>query len=543
MSAKARFQSMGDSMKHAVHCLVVGLMLGGSPSVALADIVLNRGNGGEPATLDPHHTDGRVESNILRDLFEGLTVYGADGSISAGVAERWEASADGKSYVFYLRGDAKWSNGDPVTADDFVYSFRRAVSPEFGGYAADFRIIQNAGDVIAGKLPKDKLGVSSEGPTVFKVALNTPAPYFLSLIASSNVALPVHRATVESGAVAWSDPAKFVSNGAYVLSEWKPKQQIVLNRNKFFHAKSKVGIDKVIFHPVEDANEELSRFLAGKLDIANEVPQEQVRWISNKYPQQFWNKPFLATYYYALNLTAEPFKGNASLRRALSLAVDRERITDKVTRAGEMPAYSLVPPIVANYTQQKADFVTTPKPMRIEEARRLFAKAGYSPAQPLRLNILYNASENNRTIAQSVISMWEDAFGKGVVVTTESVDRTEYLKRRDRRDFQVVRAAWIGDFADPGVFLNLMMGDAKPPRNDPGYNNPQYDALLAKAAETADATDRSGILAQAERLLAQDIPIIPIYHYATKSMVNPKLKGWMYNVRDVHSSRFLSFAE
>lgn len=531
-------------MKHAVHRLVVGLMLSGAPTLAYADVVLNRGNGGEPATLDPHRTDGRVESNVLRDLFEGLAVYGADGSVVPGAAERWEASQDGKSYTFYLRGDAKWSNGDPVTAEDFVYSFRRAISPEFGGYAADFRIVQNAAEVIAGKLAKDKLGVVAEGPGVLKVTLNAPAPYFISLVASSNVGLPVHRASVEAaGAASWSEPGKLISNGAYSLAEWKPRDHITLNRNKFFHSKGKVAIDRVNFYPIDDANEEMTRFLAGQLDATNEVPQDQVRWISNKYPMQFWNKPFLATYYYALNLTAEPFKGNLNLRRALSLAVDRERITDKVTRAGEMPAYALVPPIVPNYVQGRAEFITTPKPIRIEEARRLFARAGYSPAQPLRLSILYNTSENNRIIAQSVIAMWEEAFGKGIVVTTESVDRAEYLKRRARRDFQIVRAAWIGDFADPGVFLNLMMSEAKPPRNDSGYASAQFDALLAKAADTADSTERSSLLSQAERLMIQEIPIIPIYHYATKSMVNPKLNGWEYNVRDVHLTRFLSFAE
>ncbi|MBV5336216.1 peptide ABC transporter substrate-binding protein, partial [bacterium] len=215
----------------------------------------------------------------------------------------------------------------------------------------------------------------------------------------------------------------------------------------------------------------------------------------------------------------------------------------ELTRAGEMPAYGFVPPTVPNYTQQRADFVGASTAERLEEARRLFAKSGYSPAQPLRLEILFNTSESNRVIAQSVISMWEEAFGKGIVVSTLSVDRPEYLKRRARREFQVVRAAWIGDFADPGVFLNLMLSTNKPPRNDAGFSNAQYDAVLTKAGGTADSAERSILLSEAERILIDEVPIIPIYHFATKSMVSPRIKGWVYNVRDVHPSRFLSFRD
>lgn len=513
-------------------------------TAAQAATVLNRGNGGEPSTLDPHRTDGRIESNILRDLFEGLVVYGPDGRILPGVAESWQVSEDGKLYSFQLRADARWSNGDAVTAEDFVYSLRRALTPKDGIQpSSNMRVIKGAAAVIDGTKPADTLGVAAPNPRTVTIALEAATPYFLDLIAADNSALPVHRGTVESQRERWTDPGKMVSNGAYVLEEWRARQQIGLGRNANFHGRGGVSIDKVNFFPIDDSAEEVDRFKAGTLHLTYEVPQDRVKWISLTEPKVFWNRPFLATYYYAFNLTVEPFKSNRDLRRALSLAVNRENIVDKVTRAGETPAYGLVPPIVPNYRRQTADFIAEPMDNRLREARRLFSAAGFSPMQPLAVEILYNQSENNRVIADAVISMWQDAFGKGIQVKPVSVERTDYLKRRARRDFQIVRAAWIGDYADPTVFLNLMLSTALPPRNDPGYRSRKYDDLLAKAAASEDAAQRSSLLGQAEKAMIDDDPVIPIYHFSTKSLVSQQIKGWVYNVRDVHPSRFLSFAE
>lgn len=534
-------------MKSIVRCAgtVAAICLGaavGTSSMALAETVFNRGNGGEPSTLDPHNTDGRIESNIFRDLFEGLVVYGPDGRFIPGVAESWEISHDGLTYTFHLRPNAKWSNGDPLTAEDFVYSFRRAVAPHPGASAANLRMIEGAEAVMGGGSP-DKLGVKAVDPATVRITLVTPTPFFLGVLSSDNMALPVHRATVEKNGDKWTDAGKMVSNGAYTLADWQRGKPLVVVRNANYYAKDSVSIDRVIFHPVADPGEELNLYRAGKLDITNEVPQDQVKWISLSQPKEFWNKPFLATYYYALNLTAEPFKGNRSLRKALSLAINREQIVEKVTRAGEMPAYGLVPPIVPNYRRPLPAFAAEPMEQRLEEARRLFADAGYGPSQPLKLEILYNTSENNRVIAEAVMAQWNRAFGKGLAVTSVSTDRGEYLKRRARRDFQVVRAAWIGDFADPTVFLNLMLSTALPPRNDPGYHSAKYDELLAKAATMTEVSERSALLADAERTMTEEYPVIPIYHWATKSLVSPKVKGWKFNIRDVHPSRFVSIVE
>ncbi|PWC31488.1 hypothetical protein TSO352_31210 [Azospirillum sp. TSO35-2] len=533
-------------MKLFVRCIASAVALFAGTlalSPASAETVLNRGNGGEPVTLDPHLTDGRVESNIFRDLFEGLLVYGPDGRLLPGVAESWDVSEDGLTYSFHLRANAKWSNGDPITADDFIYSLRRAVAPHGGPAAANLRLIEKADAVMAGTAPPTQLGVTATDPATLRIRLSTPAPYFLALLSSDNMALPVHRASVEANGDRWTEPGKLVSNGAYTLAEWQRGKPLVVTRNPNYYAKDSVSIDRVVFHPVADPDEEMKLYRAGLLHVTNEVPQEQVKWISLSQPKEFWNKPYLATYYYALNLTAEPFKGNPTLRKALSLAINRQTIVEKVTRAGEMPAYGLVPPVVPNYRRPLPAYVAEPMERRLEDARRLFADAGYGPSQPLKLEILYNTSDNNDAIATAVRSQWETAFGKGLIVTTVSVDRTEYLKRRARRDFQVVRAAWIGDIADPTAFLNLMLSTAQPPRNDPGYHNAKYDALLAKAAATIDTPERAKLLVEAERMMVDDVPVLPIYHFATKSLVSTQVKGWTFNIRDVHPSRFLSIGD
>lgn len=516
------------------------LLLIGAACPSAADVVLRRGNGGEPTTLDPHRTDGRIESNILRDLFEGLVTTGPDGRILPGVAESWQIGDDGMNYTFRLRADAKWSNGDSITAADFVFSLRRAIGLEVGRDAgASIAVIRKADTIIAGQAPIDQLGVDAPDPLTVHIALRNPAPYFLALMASDNKALPVHRSTIEKYGDDWAKPGRLVSNGAYQLAEWSTGKPVVLTRNPNFHHAAEIKIDKVLFYPIADAFDELKQFQAGMLDVTNEVPQQQVKWISLTQPREFWNRPYIATYYYALNLTTEPFRGNLKLRQALAMAVNRDALVNKITRAGESPAYGLVPPAVQNYHHQSMAFASLPMAQSLEKARRLFAEAGYSPAMPLTLEILYNTSENNTLVANAVISMWKEAFGKGIVVNTVATDRTEYLRRRSQRAFQVVRAAWIGDFGDPTVFLNLLRSTAQPPRNDSGFKNAKYDELLVKASETNDVSERAELLQQAEKLMLEEIPIIPLYHYATKSLVSQRVKGWLFNIRDVHPTRFL----
>lgn len=522
---------------------VLCAVIAGLAAPAFAESVLTRGNGGEPATLDPHYTDNRPDSNILRDLFEGLVVYGPDGRILPGIAESWDVTDDGLIYTFRLRAAAKWSNGDPISAEDFVYSLRRAIAPRpRADRPLNMGVIRNADAVMKGEKPPAELGVDAPDARTLRIVLKGPTPYFLALLSADNNALPVHRASVDADPDHWAEPGRMVSSGPYRLKEWQPKQRIVLERNPNYYGNDGVRIDRVVYLPISSAAEELRLLREGKLDLTYEVPQEQVKWISLSNPKEFWNKPFLATYYYAFNLNADPFKGNRALRKALSLAVNREALADKVTRAGEMPAYSLVPPAITGYRRQAAAFIDESMDKRLEQARHLFAEAGYSPAQPLNLELLYNTTDNNRKIANAIIDMWKETFGRGIVITPVSIEWTDYLNRRRARQFQIVRAQYSGNYADPTQFLNLMQSEAKPPRNDPGFKSADYDALLEKAGQTVDPAARMVLLQQAERLLMDEYAIIPLYHLATKSMVSARVQGMTFNIRDVHPTRFLDVA-
>lgn len=522
-----------------VRALVLGLALALVAGGARADTVLRRGNGAEPATLDPQRATGITEANVINDLFEGLVTLGPTGAILPGVAQSWEVSPDGRLHTFHLRPQARWSNGEPVTAGDFLYSLRRAVDPATASdYAPVLAPILHAEDIIAGRRPPADLGVAAPDAATLTLALKAPTPYLLGLLAHT-IAFPVHRATVEAFGEAWTRPGNAVTNGAYAIAEWTPQARLVVVRNPHFHDAGNVRIDRVIYHPTEDVPAELKRYRAGELDVTFQVPVDQIKWVTDNLPDQFWNKPYLGTYYYVFNLTRAPFRENRKLRRALSLAVDREILVHKVTRAGELPAYGWVPPGLTGYAPQGADFRTLTQAQRAEEARRLFAEAGYGPGKPLAIELLYNTSENHKKIAVAVAALWQQTLGKeNITVTLTNKEWKVYLESRHRRDYQIARAAWIGDYDDPSNFLDLFLSAAGG-RNESGYDNPRFDQLLIQAATTADPAARMGLLEEAEQVLIDDMPIIPLYHYATKYLVNPKVKGWAFNIRDIHLSRFL----
>jgi oligopeptide transport system substrate-binding protein len=516
--------------------LAVAFLLAGS-AMANAESVLRRGNGAEPETIDPHKSTGVPENAIETDLFEGLVTLAADGKQIPGVAESWDISDDGTIYTFHLRDDAKWSNGDPVTSADFVYSFQRAVDPKTAAdYAPILSPIKNADDIIAGKITDlNQLGVTAPDAKTVVITLNAPTPYLLGLLAH-NIAMPVHKATVEKFGDQWTRPGNIVSNGAFMLKDWVPQSQLTVVKNPNFHDAANVKLDKIIFYPTEDLAEELKRYRAGELDITYDVPSEQVKWLEANMKDEFHNTPYLGTYYYVINLTRETLGKAPAIRKALSLGVDREILTDKITRAGEIPAYSWVPPNIPGYQQQFLDFKGEAKAQRLEEAKKLLVDAGYGPDKPLKIQLLYNTSENHKKIAVAIASMWKPL---GVQVELVNQEWKVYLETRDKKDFDIARAAWIGDYADPINFLDMFKSDAGA-RNDAGYNNPKFDELLKTAGATVDPQKRLEILAQAEKVFLDDNAMIPIYHYTTQHMLSPKLAGWEFNILDIHPGRFLS---
>ncbi len=509
-----------------------------SSAVASAETVLRRGNGAEPETLDPHKSTGVTENVIENDLFEGLVTFSPDGKYVPGVATSWDISDDGKVYTFHLRGDAKWSNGDAVTADDFVYSFRRAVDPTTASdYAPILSPIVNADAIIAGKAEVASLGVAAPDAATVTITLNAPTPYLIGLLAH-NISFPVHQATVEKFGDQWTRPGNMVSNGAFMMADWVPQSQVTVVKNPNFHGAAEVKLDKIIYYPTEDLQEELKRYRAGELDITYDVPSEQVKWLEENMASEFNNTPYLGTYYYVINLTKEPLGKQAGIRKALSLALNREILTDKITQAGELPAYSWVPPNIEGYQQQFTDFKDMPQDQRMAEAKKLLADAGYGPDHPLELELLYNTSENHKKIAVAVASMWKPL---GVDLKLTNQEWKVYLDTRDNKNFEIARAAWIGDYADPVNFLDMFLSDAGE-RNDAGYNNPKFDELLHQAAGTVDPSERLAELAKAEKIFLDNTAIIPIYHYTSQHMLSPKLTGWEFNILDIHLGRYMALS-
>ena len=536
-SARHRPGTSTRTLVMALVALLAALLLGASPAYA-ANNTLQRGNGAEPETLDVHKSSGVPEANIQRDLFEGLVAEGADGSIVPGVAESWSLSEDGTVYTFRLRRNAKWSNGDPVTAHDFVFALTRGVDPAVGSdYAFILWPIANAEEITKGKVKElEQLGVEAVDAHTLKVTLKAPTPYFIGLL-THHQAYPVHRKTLEQHRDKWTRAGNMVSNGAYRLAEWVPQSHVRLERNPHYWDAANVPIEAVVFHPTEDKSTELKRFRSGELDIAYDVPIDQIGWVEKNLADQFRNTAYLGTYYYALNLTKAPFRDKPGLRNALAMTIDREVLTGKVTKGGEIPAYAWVPPGVNQYAGARVPWAGLSKAERLARAKKLYAEAGYSRDNPLRVQILYNTSDNHKRIAIAISGMWKQALG----VQTELFNQEwkVYLTTRRAMQFEVLRAGWIGDYNDANTFLELLKGTVGT-MNPAGYANAEYDVLMKKAETETDLEARAGLMQKAESILLTDLPIIPIYHYTTQHLVNPRVKGWVDNVMDVHPTRHLS---
>jgi oligopeptide transport system substrate-binding protein len=508
------------------------------PSVLALQQELHRDNGQEPQTLDPHLVEGLASAHILRDLFEGLTAESPEGRIIPGAAIRWNISRDGKTYTFYLRRDALWSNGDPVTAEDFVYGLQRSADPATASkYAQVLLPIENAAEVLSGDLPTSELGVTAMDEFTLQIRMKGPTPYFLALLNHPST-YPVHRASVLEHGPAFSRPGNLVSNGAYVLSDWVIRSRIELVKNPNFWDAQNVILEKVIYYPFEDRSTALKRFRAGKLQWTSEVPSNQFKWLQKHYPDELVISPWLGSYYFGFNLEREPFIANPELRMALVLALDRDLLTQKVTQFGELPSFTLVPPGIRDYVSPLPEWAEWTQAQREEEARRLYAEAGYSEENPLKFEIRYTAGENNKKMALAASSLWKQVLGAQATLLNE--ENKVFLQNREQKILtQVFQSGWISDYADPYSFLNLFRSESG--RNHYGYSNGLYDALLDEIAAERIPSRRRIMMSEAERLLLADVPFIPLYTYVTKRMVNPRLKGWQSNVMDHHYSKDMFF--
>ncbi len=506
------------------------------PEILAEEQVLHRGNGEEPQTLDPHLAEGVPTANLLRDLFEGLTTTAPDGRIVPGAAIHWDISRDGLTYTFYLDPAARWSNGEPVTAKDFVWSWQRVVNPETGAaYGRMLAPVVNAEQIFAGDLPPGELGVTALNPTTFQVRLADPTPYFLGLLAHPTT-YPVYRPALEEHESAHVRPGNLVSNGAYRLTDWQVRSRIVMKKNEYFRDADNVVIEQVVFYPFEDENTEFNRFRAGDLQWTYQVPSAQFRWLKSNMDEALMISPWFGTYFFSFNLTREPFEDNLSLRQALNLAIDRKIITERVTQFGEIPTFNLVPPGLPGYQPPRPEYADWTQEEREAEALRLYRQAGYSESQPLTVELRYNTSDNHRKIAVAIAAMWKQTLGVRTRLVNEEF-RVFLQNRAQRRVTQAFRAGWIGDYQDAFTFLELFHSGHG--RNDAGYNNFRYDRLLERIASERITASRRNLMVEAERMLLEDQVVLPVFIYMTRRLINPRLKGWEENIMDYHLTRYM----
>ena len=495
---------------------------GGPADSGTATSVLNRGIVVDPETLDAHKARTNQAADVLRDIGEGLVSYSATGELVAGVAENWTASDDGLTYTFNLRANAKWSNGDPVIADHFVFAFKRLSDPKTAALYAQF-----LGDISTLEAPDDQTLV---------IRLTRPTAYLLSLL-THPATFPMHPGSIAEHGDSFARPGKLLSNGAYILSEWVPGSILTLKRNPYYWNDAATSIDEVRHHVITQDATELARYRAGEIDVTGTIPPDGFKQLKEEFGDQLHVAPKLGLYYYGFNLSNPVFKDSPELRQALSMAIDRELLVEKVTGRGESPAYSWVPPGVDNYSSPAFSYAELTQQERNQIARRLYEEAGYGEENPLRFELRYNTSDSQRRVALAIQSMWQDALGAEATLVNEEF-QVLLANIQEKEITDLFFLSWIGDYNDAHTFLSVL--ESASSANSPGYVSEEYDSLLQRAGEQTDLDRRRLYLEEAERAMLADHPAIPIYFYVTKHLVSPRVGGWGDNVLDYHYSQHLS---
>jgi ABC-type oligopeptide transport system substrate-binding subunit len=496
------------------------------PSVA-AETVLRIANLAEPGTLDPHKLSTGPEEHIVRNLFETLVVRDPKGNVAPGAAESWSVSEDGTTYRFKLRSDARWSNGDPVIAGDFVFSLRRVEDPKSNStFADELYPIKNAEEVNTGKLDVTALGVTAPDERTVEITLKAPTPYFLQVLTVEQ-AMPVHEKTVRLGED-WVKPGKMVSNGAYMLDDWKPSSHIRLIKNPHYWNAGKVAIDTVVFDPTENLATALKRYRADEFDIIyGGVPNDQLGWLKQNMPKELHVAPAPFVVFYAFNTTRPPFT-DQRVRQALAMAINREVLVEKVTRGGELPAYGYVPDGIADYTSQKVSWSKMNQADREAAAVKLMSEAGYGPRKPLNVRLNYATSENRKQVAIAIAAMWKKL---GVNVEFVNAEQKVHIANLRQGDFDVGLSGWSPDYDDAQFFLFLFQTSSG--QNWARFSNPDYDRLMDTASATRDQAKRAQLMQQAELILLREMPVLPLFFSTWKNLVSTRVKGWEDNLFNV----------
>ena len=520
---------------------------GGGPAVPAADRAqvaelissrhLRRHIQTAPRSFDPTLSVDVQGQQLFDDLFEGLVRIDGNGEIVPGVARSWDLSADATVWTFHLEEKARWSNGDPLTARDFVYSWRRLADPATASQAAQqLAPVVNAEAVTTGALPTDQLGVRAIDDRTLEVRLVAPTPYFLYLL-STNYLLPVPQSAIARYGSTWTDAGKMVSNGPFVLDEMRINGAIQLRRNPQFRDASAVWLERVTWYPVSDETAMTSRYLAGDLDVTDRFSMNDLPWLREKLGSQVLLSPYYGTVALGFNVQRKPFNVHA-LRLALSMAVDRELLTGKLMNGGYVPAYSLVPPS-QGYTPVIPDWASWSPEKRHARARELYAEAGYSARHPLVVDLAFASSAENRRTMEALTAMWRANLG--AELRLYSNEWRVFQNDRRVHKYDLFWDSWIGDYLDPLTFLQLMQKESG--NNYTQYDNPRFEALVAKAVATGDPAERLRLYHDAEATSDADTPEMPLYFYQSRHLLKPYVQGWRPNVVDRNPSRYLRLAE
>jgi oligopeptide transport system substrate-binding protein len=497
---------------------------------------LHRGNGAEPDTLDPHKAQGQWECNIVGDMFVGLFTEDAAANPIPGAALSYSASADGLTCTFKLR-EHTWSDGVPVTAQDFVFSFRRIADPKFAAqYVSVLFPIKNMEAVSGGRLPIDQLGVRAVDDRTLEIAFHFQVPYVAQLLTCfAAYAVPKH--TIERYGDRWLRPENIVTNGPYVLKQWRPNDHVQLVKNPRFYDAANVKIENVFFYPTPDSESALKRMRGGELDLLSDsLPPQKIDWLKANMAKELRLEPFIDSRYVQFNTSRKPFD-DIRVRTALSLVIDREVLCGKIERAGEQPAYALIPHGMPDYPgKAKVNFQSQPMSARLAKARQLLAEAGFGPNNPLRFDYAMVMNTETKLVSVAIQEMWRQI---GVTMRFVPSDAQIHYANLRKHDFDVAWSGWIADYRDPRNYLYIFQS-ATPDMNYGLYANPNFDALVARSDNTRDAHARAMLLQQAEQILLDDAAIAPVFFDVTRNLVSPQVKGWIGNNINVNRSRFLS---
>ena len=506
---------------------------------AIDEKILHFGLGSEPQYLDPHLANSVSAHNVIIALIEGLVSEDPKTLKPVpGVAEKWDISEDGLVYTFHLRKNAKWSNGDPVTAHDFVYSYKRILNPELASqYASMLHGLKNARQYHEEGLSWDeaKVGATAIDDYTLQLTLENPTPYFLELLNHYSW-FPAHPPTIEKfGAfgkqgTAWTRPGNYVGNGPFTLSDHKVNSVIEVKKNPLYWDAQTVSLEGIRFYPIESADTEERAFHSGFLHLTQTVSPDRIDFLKENHPDLIHFESYLGTYFYRFNVEEPPFD-DVRVRLAFNLATDRQAIVEKVTKGGQLPARCFTPPGTGGFSPESR-FRFDPQKAKSLIQEYLTEKGLESLP---KIELKYNTSEGHKKVAEALQGMWKNHLGAEIQLL--NMEWKVFLSTIAKRDFSLARAGWIGDYVDANTFLHMWRtGDG---HNNTGWSSTRYDELLELAAQESDTEKRFSYFEECEKLIAENAPILPIYFYVHVTLRSPTVKGWHPTLLDHHPYKYV----